>query len=183
VGAFGEQVVGAAVGATSGAGIEAECGGLASDRGGDGAGLTVQDCEGLLGDPLLGGGVAFGKERSGLEPQVLQHVDEVADDGDLDAVGSGLSLDEVDLVLAPSTRTTQVRLTDNSDEDRSERPSDDVARFGFVAAGRAVGGVGRSVVGVDADPHAVTPLAAGEVGKARGEGKPDALLSSVLSHS
>src|ERR1035437_7303316 len=96
---LGEQVVGAAVGATSGAGIEAEGGGLAPDRGGDGAGLTVQDREGFLGDPLLGGGVAFGEERPGRGPEVLQHVDEVADDGDLYAAGSGLSLDAVDLVL------------------------------------------------------------------------------------
>jgi hypothetical protein len=62
----------------------------------------------------------------------------------------------------------------------SECPGDDVARFGFVAMRRAVGGVGRSVVGVDADPHAVAPLTAGEVHKARGEGQPDALLSSVF---
>jgi len=46
--------------------------------------------------------------------------------------------------------------------------------------GRAVGGVGSSVVGVDADPHAVTPMPAGEVRKARGEGQPDASLPSVL---
>jgi len=60
-----------------------------------------QDCEGFGGDPLLGVGVAFGEERPGRGPEVLQHVDEVADDGDLDAAGSGLSLDAVDLVLGP----------------------------------------------------------------------------------
>ena len=94
---LGEQVVGAAVGATSGAGIEAEGGGFAPDRG-DGAGLTVQDCEGFVGDPSFGGGVAFGDERLGRGPEVLQYVDEVADDRDLYAAGCGLSLDAVDLV-------------------------------------------------------------------------------------
>lgn len=62
----------------------------------------------------------------------------------------------------------------------SERPGDDVARLGLVAAGRAVRGVGRNVVDVDADPHAVTSLTAGEVGKARGERLPDSSVSSVL---
>ena len=49
----------------------------------------------------------------------------------------------------------------------SERPGDDLTRFGSFAAGRAVGGVGRSVSPVDADPHAVTPPGAGEFRKAR----------------
>ena len=40
-------------------------------------------------------------ERPGRGPQVLQYVDEVADDRDLDLAGSGLGLDAVDLVLGP----------------------------------------------------------------------------------
>jgi len=71
----------------------------------------------------------------------------------------------------------------NAEEGWSERPSDDVARFGLVASGREVGGVSGGVVGVDADPHGVTPPAAGEVREARGEGQPDASLSVVLGDS
>ena len=67
---FGEQVVGAAVGAASGVGLQAEGDGFAPDRGGDGAGLPVQDGEGFGGDPFLGGGVAFGVKRPGRRPQV-----------------------------------------------------------------------------------------------------------------
>lgn len=58
---LGEEVVGAAVGVAPVAGIETEAGGFAPDRGGDRCGLPVQDGEGFVVDPGLGGGVSFGE--------------------------------------------------------------------------------------------------------------------------
>ena len=83
VGALGEQVVGAAVSAGSLVGLETESGGLAADRGGDGAGLSVEDRAGFVAHPALGAGIAFVKEAPGRPPQIfvsrdtLQHVREV----------------------------------------------------------------------------------------------------------
>src|SRR5664279_337044 len=63
--AFGEQVVRAVVGVLPGASIQAQAGGFAPDRGGDRRGLPAKHGERFLGDPLLGGWVAFGEEGPG----------------------------------------------------------------------------------------------------------------------
>jgi hypothetical protein len=87
--AFGEQVVRAVVGVLPGASIQAQAGGFAPDRGG----------ERFLGDPLLGGWVAFGEEGPGGGPDVLEDVNEIAADVPLDLAGFRLGLDTVDLVF------------------------------------------------------------------------------------
>src|SRR5664280_876458 len=72
--AFGEQVVRAVVGVLPGASIQAQAGGFAPDRGGDRRGLPAQHGERFLGDPLLGGWVAFGEEGPGGGPDVFEDV-------------------------------------------------------------------------------------------------------------
>src|SRR5664280_1527555 len=104
--AFGEQVVRAVVGVLPGASIQAQAGGFAPDRGGDRRdrggdrrGLPAQHGERFLGDPLLGGWVAFGEEGPGGGPDVFEDVNEIADDVHLDLAGFRLGLDAVDLVF------------------------------------------------------------------------------------
>jgi len=61
----------------------------------------VGEPERLLGDECLGCRVAFGEERPGCQPQMLEDVGEVTDDADLDLSVPGLGLDAVDLVSRP----------------------------------------------------------------------------------
>jgi hypothetical protein len=64
----------------------------------------------FVGDPLLGGGTALGEERPGGGPEGLHHVDEVANDLDLDLTTSGHTLMQSIWWLVPSKRVTQVPL-------------------------------------------------------------------------
>ena len=56
------QVAGALVGFLSGLGVQLAGGGLSGDRAGDDPGFAFEDREGLIGDLLLGCGVALVKE-------------------------------------------------------------------------------------------------------------------------
>src|SRR5664280_2539769 len=81
------------------ASIQAQAGGFAPDRGVDRRGLPAQHGERFLGDPLLGGWVAFGEEGPGGGPDVFEDVNEIAADVHLDLAGFRLGLDAVDLVF------------------------------------------------------------------------------------
>ena len=62
-------------------------GGLGADGGGDAGGVAVQDGAGVRADPGRGAGAGLGVEAPGGVPQVFGDVDEVDDDGDIDAAG------------------------------------------------------------------------------------------------
>src|SRR5260370_4657474 len=95
------QVGGALAGGGSCGGRGAVGGGAAADRGRDLAGLAVQDLAGLVGDPFLGGTLAFVEEGPGGFPAVFQDVDEVDDDRDGDAAAGGLGGDGLHLGIVP----------------------------------------------------------------------------------
>lgn len=52
----------------------------------------------MIADPGLGVGIALGEEAPGGVPQIFKDMDEVDHDGDVDAAGSRLRLDALDLV-------------------------------------------------------------------------------------
>jgi len=96
---FVGQVGRAGVRAGAVGGVQAGFGGLAAYRAGDLGRFAGEDGAGLVLDPGLGGGVTFVVEAPGCLPEVFQHVDEVDQDGDLDATLACFGGDAVDLVV------------------------------------------------------------------------------------
>src|SRR5262249_36259319 len=76
-------------------------GGERADPGDDLAGAAVQDVQPLGGHPVFHRRVAGRVEAPGGLPQVFQHVDEVDHDGQGDAAGGRLSLEQAELVVVP----------------------------------------------------------------------------------
>src|SRR6266702_4179528 len=152
------EVVGGGVGVASLLVGQCAAGGGAADRGGDQAGVAGQDLQGLVGDPLLRLGVAFGVETPGRLPDVFKNVDEVDDAGDGDLPGSGVSFDLVDLVVVavhqgdPGPGVVGVAAP-SLVEHRRDDPRGGVGDAGRepLADGFRPGGLGRSAVRVTGD--------------------------------
>ena len=70
------------------------------DAGGDCAGVAAEDGGGLVPDPGFGGGIGLVVEAPGGFPQVFEHVDEVDDDGDVDAACCRFGVDAVECAMS-----------------------------------------------------------------------------------
>lgn len=97
--ALGMKIADADIGAVTLSGAQLGLGGLILDGFGDFAGVTVQDSEGVNGDPVLSGLLAPGMETPTGRPEVLEDVDDVDDDVNIDAVQAGFGLDQLELML------------------------------------------------------------------------------------
>ena len=94
-----EQVVGAGVSPLALGSGQDPPGGAAADGAGDQAGLATQHRQGLGPHPLLGAGITFVVQAPGGLPKVLQNMNEVDQDRDLHHAPSGLSPDQVELMV------------------------------------------------------------------------------------
>ncbi|MFG3018830.1 hypothetical protein ACGFZQ_09800 [Streptomyces sp. NPDC048254] len=65
---------------------------------GDLLGSALEDLQGHLADPVLGGGAGLGEEAPGCAPRVLQHVNEVDQQAYLQPARVALIMDQVQLV-------------------------------------------------------------------------------------
>ncbi|WP_425824792.1 hypothetical protein [Streptomyces fractus] len=87
------------MGATTLFGTQIGLADLGLDGIGDFGGVTVQDGEGVGGDPVLGGRVTRSVEAPARRPQIFEDVNDIDDDVHVDVAETGFGLDQVELML------------------------------------------------------------------------------------